>query len=332
MSKKIRNLKQFSTSNDRYEGANLMCPGCAHNIIVREVLNATDDPVVIANATGCLEVCTAVYPKTSWDVSWIHIGFENAAVAAAAVQTTFETLKKQRRLPEATQKLVDEGRDVKFVAFGGDGGTYDIGFQSLSGAFERGHNFMYVCLDNEVYANTGGQRSSSTPIGASTSTSPAGKVSYGEKMMKKSIVEIMSDHGAPYVAQVSPSKWKDMVRKVQKGYEANGPVFINAMSACTTEWRFAPEDTIQVSDLGVDSCVWPLYEIINERDEHGIIYKTQLNITYRPKNKIPVEEYLAAQPRFRHLFKPENRHIIDLWQKAVDTRWENLQRREEAGV
>ena len=241
-------------------------------------------------------------------------------------------MKKKGKLPPATQKMVDEGREPKIVAFAGDGGTYDIGFQSLSGAFERGHNFMYVCLDNEVYANTGGQRSSSTPIGASTTTSPAGSVSYGEKMMKKSMVEIMSDHGAPYVAQVSPSKWKDLVKKVQKGFEVNGPVYINAQSACTTEWKHAPEDTIEVSDLGVDSCVWPLYEIINERDEHGIIYSTKLNITYRPKKKIPVEEYLAAQPRFRHLFKPENRHIIDLWQKAVDARWEYLQKREEAGV
>jgi len=265
-------------------------------------------------------------------VSWIHIGFENAAVAIATASAAYEVLKRKGRLPEATKKMIEEGREPKFVAFAGDGGTYDIGFQSLSGAFERGHNFMYVCLDNEVYANTGGQRSSSTPIGASTTTSPAGTVSYGEKMMKKSMVEIMSDHGAPYVAQVSPSKWKDLVKKVQKGFEVYGPVYINAQSACTTEWKHAPEDTIEVSDLGVESCVWPLYEIINERDEHGIIYNTKLNITYRPKNKIPVEEYLAAQPRFRHLFKPENRHIIDLWQKAVDTRWERLQRREEAGV
>ncbi len=332
MVKKIKNLKEFSLSNDRFEGANLMCPGCAHNIIVREVLNATDDPIIVATATGCLEVCTAVYPKTSWDVSWLHIGFENAAVAAATISAAYEVMKKKGKLPPATQKMVDEGREPKIVAFAGDGGTYDIGFQSLSGAFERGHNFMYVCLDNEVYANTGGQRSSSTPIGASTTTSPAGSVSYGEKMMKKSMVEIMADHGAPYVAQVSPSKWKDLVKKVQKGFEVNGPVYINAQSACTTEWKHAPEDTIEVSDLGVDSCVWPLYEIINERDEHGIIYSTKLNITYRPKKKIPVEEYLAAQPRFRHLFKPENRHIIDLWQKAVDARWEYLQKREEAGV
>jgi pyruvate ferredoxin oxidoreductase beta subunit len=325
MVKQIKNLKEFSTSNDRFEGSNLMCPGCAHNIIVREVLNATDDPIIVATATGCLEVCTAVYPHTSWDVSWMHIGFENAATAIAGVEAMHKARKRKGLIPEGQ-------RDPKFVAFGGDGATYDIGFQWLSGAVERGHDFMYVCLDNEVYANTGGQRSSSTPLGASTTTSPAGRVSYGEKKMKKSMMEIMSAHGAPYVAQVAPNKWKDMVKKVQRGFETEGPVYINAMSACTTEWKFAPEDTIAVSDLGIDSCVWPLYEIINDIDDDGVIVDTKLNITYRPKNKIPVREYLEAQPRFRHLFKGDHEDVIKTWQKLVDSRWELLQRREEANV
>ncbi|NPA74351.1 MAG: pyruvate ferredoxin oxidoreductase, partial [Epsilonproteobacteria bacterium] len=167
MSKTIKNLKQFSTSNDRFEGAHLLCPGCAHSIIVRELLNCTDDNLVISNATGCLEVSTAVYPHTSWDASWIHIGFENAATAVTGAEAMYKALKRKG-------KLKDPDKPVKFVAFGGDGATYDIGFQFLSGAVERGHDFTYVCLDNEVYANTGGQRSSSTPIGASTMTTPAG--------------------------------------------------------------------------------------------------------------------------------------------------------------
>jgi len=314
--KKIKNLKSFSTSADRFEGANLLCPGCAHSIIVREVLNATNDDLVLSTATGCLEVCTAVYPYTSWDASWIHIGFENAATAVTGAEAMYKALKRKGRLPQSD-------RNPKFVAFGGDGASYDIGFQWISGAFERGHNFMYVTLDNEVYANTGGQSSSSTPIGASTTTAPAGRVSYGEKRHKKDMMAIMAAHGAPYVAQVAPNKWKDMVKKIQTGLNTEGPVYINAMSACTTEWRFPASDTIAVSDVAVDSLVFPLYEIING---------TELRITYRPKNVLPVKDYLGIQGRFKHLFKPENRHLIDEWQKRVDAHWEYLQRREEAKV
>lgn len=314
--KKIKNLKEFSTSADRFEGANLLCPGCAHSIIVREVLNATNDDLILSASTGCLEVCTAVYPYTSWDASWIHIGFENGSSAVAGAEAMYKALKTKGRLKQPD-------RVPKFVAFGGDGATYDIGFQWISGCFERGHNMMYVCLDNEVYANTGGQRSSSTPIGSSATTSPAGSTSYGEKKHKKDMMSIMAAHGAPYVAQVAPNKWKDMVAKIQKGFAAEGPVYINAMSACTTEWKFAPEDTIAVSDLAVDSLVFPLYEIIDGR---------KLNITYRPKNVIPVRDYLGAQGRFKHLFTKQYDYLIDEWQKRVDKDWDYLQRREEASV
>ena len=316
MSKEIRNLKQFSTSNDRFEGAHLLCPGCAHSIIVRELLNCTDDNLVIANATGCLEVCTAVYPHTSWDASWIHIGFENASTAASGAEAMYKALKNKGRLK-------DPDKPVKFVAFGGDGATYDIGFQFLSGAVERGHDFTYVCLDNEVYANTGGQRSSSTPIGANTATTPAGRVSYGKKKMKKDIVAIMAANGAPYVAQVAPNKWKDMVKKYQKALATEGPVFINAMSACTTEWKFPSNETIEVSNLATDSLVFPLYEIENGH---------KLTITYRPRKIVPVRDYLGVQGRFKHLFKKENEYLIDEMQKTVNAKWELLQRREEAGV
>ena len=313
---KTKNLKNFSTSAERFEGANLLCPGCAHSIIVREVLNATNDPLILAASTGCLEVCTAVYPHTSWDASWIHIGFENGSTAVAGAEAMHKALAKKGRLKQPD-------RNPKFVSFAGDGASYDIGFQWISGCFERGHNIMHVVLDNEVYANTGGQRSSSTPIGSSTTTAPAGRVSYGEKMHKKDMMAIMAAHGAPYVAQVSPGKWKDMVKKIQHGMSVEGPVFINAVSACTTEWKFAPEDTMMVTDLATDSLVFPLYEIIDGR---------KLNITYRPKNVIPVKYYLVAQGRFKHLFKPENKHVLDEWQARVDRDWEYLNRREEARV
>lgn len=314
--KQIKSLKSFSTSAERFEGAHVLCPGCAHSIIVREILNATNSNLVVSAATGCLEVCTAIYPHTSWDCSWIHIGFENASTAVAGAEAMNKALRNKGRISADTP-------EPKFVAFGGDGATYDIGFQWISGCFERGHNMMYVCLDNEVYANTGGQRSSSTPIGASATTSPAGTTSYGEKRNKKDILGIMAAHGSPYVAQVAPNKWKDMVKKIQRGLETEGPTFINAMSACTTEWKFAPHETIEASDLAVDSLVFPLYEIING---------TELNITYRPKNIIPVRDYLAFQPRFKHLFTKQYEYIIEEWQKRVDERWVYLQRREEAKV
>ncbi|GHV03081.1 pyruvate ferredoxin oxidoreductase subunit beta [Campylobacterota bacterium] len=318
--KPIKNLKDFSTVVERFQGGHRLCPGCSHSVIVREFVNATDEELCISNATGCLEVCSTIYPFTSWNVSWIHIGFENAAAAISGVEAMHKSLKNQGK--SFSQK------PVHFLAFGGDGGTYDIGFQSLSGAAERGHNFIYVCIDNEGYMNTGGQRSSSTPIGSSTTTSPAGKVSYGEKQTKKDLVAIMSAHHCKYVAQVAPSSWKDLVQKAQKAYAVNGPVFINAMSPCPTEWKFDPALSMEVSKVMVDSCVCPLYEIEHNHDDFG--YK--LTITYEPKNKLPVKDYIAMQGRFKHLFKPENAHILELWQKNVDAKWDYLRRRQDAGV
>ncbi|MBD3795561.1 MAG: pyruvate ferredoxin oxidoreductase [Epsilonproteobacteria bacterium] len=312
----VKNLKEFSTANERFEGAHLLCPGCAHSMIVRELMNCSDDNLVISSNTGCLEVSTAVYPYTSWDTSWIHVGFENAATVISGAEAMFKARKRKGTLknPDAS---------TKFVAFGGDGSTYDIGFQWLSGAVERGHDFTYICLDNETYANTGGQRSSATPIGSSTTTAPAGRVSYGEKQNKKDMMSIMAANGAAYVAQVAPNKWKNMAQVFQKALATEGPCYINAMSACTTEWKFEPKDTIHILDLATDSLVFPLYEIVGG---------TELNINYRPKNIIPVKDYLGAQGRFKHLFKPENAHVLEEWQRRVDAHWVYLQRREEARV
>lgn len=314
MTKEVKNLKQFSKSAEKFEGANLLCPGCAHGMIIREVLNAVDGHILIGNSTGCIEVSTAVYPYTSWDVPWIHIGFENGSTAVAGAEAMYKALARKGKY---------QGEKPKFVAFGGDGSTYDIGFQWISGCFERGHDLTYVCFDNEVYANTGGQRSGSTPLGSNTSTTPAGRVSYGKKEKKKDILAIFAAHGSPYVAQVAPNKWKDMNKKIKTAIDTEGPTFINALSACTTEWRFDCNNTVEMMDLAVDSLVFPLYEIVNGHELH---------ITYRPKNIIPVRDYLGVQGRFKHLFKPENEHIIEQWQKDVDKKWELLQRREEAGI
>jgi pyruvate ferredoxin oxidoreductase beta subunit len=315
--KEIKNLKDFSTSVEKFEGGHRLCPGCSHSIIVRQIVNASDYNLVVGYATGCLEVCTSIYPFTSWNVSTIHVGFENAATVVSGAETMYKVLKSKGALP------CNNGKDTKFIAFGGDGATYDIGLQYISGAMERGHDMLYVCLDNEGYMNTGGQRSSSTPTGGATTTSPAGSVSYGEKQKKKDIIGIMAASGADYVAQVSPSHWKDLVRKTQKALETKGGSFLNAVSPCPTEWKFEAKDSMHINELAVESCVFPLYEIENGQ---------KLTVNYKPKNKIPVRDYLAAQGRFKHLFKPQFEHVIEEFQRDVDARWAYLLKREEAGV
>ena len=240
-------------------------------------------------------------------VEWFATFFENAPAVASGIERALKHKKEKHNV----------------LIIGGDGSTFDIGFQWLSGAMERGHDFTYICLDNENYANTGGQRSSATPIGATTSTAQAGSHSYGKKEKKKDIVAIMAAHGAPYVAQLAPNKWKSMAKGFQKALEIDGPCFINTVSPCTTEWRFDPKDTILLTDLATESLMFPIYEIL---DGH------ELNILYRPKNVIAVEDYLGAQGRYKHLFKPENKHIITEIQDGIDKNWEMLQRREEARI
>jgi pyruvate ferredoxin oxidoreductase beta subunit len=269
------------------------------------MLAAIDDPVVVANATGCLEVATTIYPYTAWRVPWIHNAFENAASTMSGVEAAYRSMVRQGKLEE---------QDVKFIAFGGDGGTYDIGLQALSGAVERGHQFLYVCYDNGAYMNTGIQRSSATPFGAHTTTSPAGEVVPGKKQFRKDLTQIMAAHDIPYAAQASPSKWRDLMEKTRKAVNADGPAFMNVLSSCNRGWRHATDETIEVTQLAVDSCYWPLYEV-----EDG-----EWRLTYKPRKKLPVEKWLERQGRFRHLFKPQNRHMIEEMQAEVDRRWETL--------
>jgi pyruvate ferredoxin oxidoreductase beta subunit len=282
-----------------------LCAGCCASITVRQMLAAIDDPVVIANATGCLVVATTIYPYTAWRVPWIHNAFENAASTISGVEAAYRSLVKQGKIPE---------QNVKFLAFGGDGGTYDIGLQALSGAVERGHQFLYVCYDNGAYMNTGIQRSSATPHGAHTTTSPAGKVIPGKQQYRKDLTAIMAAHGIPYVAQAAPSRWRDLMKKTRKAVECGGPAFMNVLSSCNRGWRHGTDETIELTQLAVDTCYWPLFEV-----EDG-----EWKLTYKPKEKPPVEEWLKRQGRFRHLFRPENRKVIDELQAEVDRRWERL--------
>ncbi|MBN1315186.1 MAG: hypothetical protein JXA42_06955, partial [Anaerolineales bacterium] len=199
-------------------------------------------------------------------------------------------------------------------AFGGDGGTYDIGLQSLSGALERGHKMMYVCYDNGAYMNTGIQRSSATPMGASTTTTPAGKQSSGKKQWRKDLTAIAAAHDIPYVAQASPHRWKDLVSKARKGAAADGPAFMTVLAPCNRGWRIPSEDSIKAAELAVETCYWPLFEV-----EEG-----QWRLNYKPRTKLPVVEWLKTEGRFRHLFKEENEEVLDAIQQQVDLRWERL--------
>lgn len=297
--------KELAKKPDRLSPGHRLCAGCAAPIIVRQILAAIDEPVVVANATGCLEVATTIYPYTAWRVPWVHSAFENAASTIAGIEAAYRSLVRQGKIPD---------RGIKFIAFGGDGGTYDIGFQALSGALERGHQFVYICYNNEAYMNTGIQRSGATPLGAHTTTSPAGTVIPGKQQMRKDLTAIVAAHDIPYVAQAAPTQWKDLMEKVRKAVNCGGPAFINVLSSCNRGWRHETYETLEITQLAVDTCYWPLYEV-----ENGV-----WRLTYKPKEKLPVEEWLKRQGRFRHLFRPENRHLIDELQAEVDRRWERL--------
>ncbi len=300
------NLRELSKQPELFAPGHRMCTGCGAPIVVKMVMMAAQYPLVVANATGCLEVSTCIAGFTSWETPWIHNAFENAAATIAGVETMYRSLKKQGKIND----------DIRFIAFGGDGGTSDIGFQSLSGAMERGHDITYICYDNGAYMNTGIQRSSATPFGADTATCPVGSDSWGKPQHRKDLTRIMAAHGIPYVAQAAPSHWLDLMRKVRKALDIKGPKFINIIAPCNRGWRTRTDDAIQMSRLAVETCHWPLFEI-----DGG-----STRITFTPKEKKPLTEFLKPQGRFKHMFAPGNEWMLEEAQKQVDLCWERLQR------
>ena len=300
----MANLKEMAKQEERLTGGHRACAGCGIPIIVRQVMHSIKDPVVVGCATGCLEVVTTIYPYTAWKVPFLHNAFENAAATVSGVETAYRALKKKGKISE----------DIKFVAFGGDGGTYDIGFQSLSGAMERGHDMLYVCYDNEAYMNTSIQRSSATPFGANTTTAPAGKVKQGKEQFRKDLTECMVAHNIPYVAQSAVGNWMDLTKKIEKAMTIKGPKFIVVLQPCQLGWGYPMDNTVALGQLAVDTCFWPLYEV-----ENGV-YK----LTYKPKEKKTVVEWLKLQGRFKHLFKPGNEKLLEQIQANVDKNWEKL--------
>ncbi len=299
-------LKELVKKEELFTGGHRLCAGCGIPPIVRLVLRSTDAGVVAATSTGCLEVGTTIYPYTSWRIPWIHSAFENAAATISGVESAYRALKRKGK--------IREDKDIKFVAFGGDGGTYDIGLQSLSGALERRHDFLYICYDNGAYMNTGIQRSSATPFASATTTSPAGEVLPGKGEPRKDLTRIVVAHNVPYAGQASPHNFSDLSRKAEKALRIKGPTFLNILSPCPLGWYTKPEDSMKLAKLAVDTCYWPLYEV-----EDGV-----LKVNYRPREKKPIVDWLKVQGRFKHLFKPGRESIIEEIQKEIDRQWQNL--------
>ncbi|MBU0671789.1 MAG: pyruvate ferredoxin oxidoreductase, partial [Candidatus Margulisbacteria bacterium] len=246
-------LKELVKRKDPLTGGHRACAGCGFPQIVKMILMASKDPVVVVCATGCLEVTTTIFPYSAWNVPFLHNAFENAGATMSGVEAAYNALKRKGKVKG----------NINFVAFGGDGGTYDIGLQSLSGAMERGHNLLYVCYNNEAYMNTGIQRSGATPRGASTTTEPAGKVRQGKQRTRKDLTGIMAAHKIPYVAQASGGYYMDVIRKAEKAFSIPGAKFMNVLQPCRLGWAYKPELTMEIAKLAVQTCVWPVYEVEN---------------------------------------------------------------------
>lgn len=291
---------------DYFAPGHRACIGCGEALAVRLVTKALGREVIISNATGCMEIVSSPFPTTSWRVPWIHTLFENASAVASGIEAALKILNEKGT----------RAKMPKVVAMGGDGATLDIGLQSLSGAWERGHDFLYVCFDNEAYMNTGIQRSSGTPFGAATTTSPAGKLSIGQTTWKKNMPAIAAAHDIPYVATACPSYPFDLIEKVTKAVATHGPSYLHVLSPCPTGWRYPTDLSIRLGRLAVETGVFPLYEV-----ENG---KYRLN--FDSSKLRPVRDYLTPQGRFRHLPKEE----IERMQEGVNKEYQKLKRKVEA--
>lgn len=297
-------LKGLSRDPELFTAGHRACSGCGFPQAIRLVLKAAEHPVVASSATGCLEVTSTVYPFTSWRSSFIHSAFENAAATISGIEAAYRALTRFGRPP----------RKIEFIAFAGDGGSYDIGLQALSGALERGHDFLFVCYDNEAYANTGVQRSGATPRAAATTTTPSGRESYGKVQERKNLTAIVAAHGIPYVAQASIAHWRDLVVKTKKALAVEGPAFINILAPCRLSWATPPEETVDLVFHAVDCCYWPLYEVENGR----------WKLSLKPKRKRTYVDWLRRQGRFQHLFRNGNEEFLQELEAEVDRRWHEL--------
>ena len=263
------------------ESGHRACLGCGEALAARLVTEAAGPDVILTNATGCLEVFTTPWPESAWRVPWVHSLFENSGAIASGV--------------EAAMKA--QGKSTKVIAMGGDGGTFDIGFQALSGMLERGHNVLYVCFDNEAYMNTGIQRSGSTPHSAMTTTSPPGKDRMGKRHLKKDIISIVAAHHIPYAATATVAFPSDIRKKVRRAMAIDGPTFLQIHCPCPLGWGHEGDLSIEVARLAVQTGMFPLIEL-----ERG-----GLTGVIPIRDPLPITEYLKRQQRFRHLFADDPR-------------------------
>ncbi len=277
----VSQLRKKQPRFSAIEAGHRACLGCGQALAVRLVTEATGPDIAVANATGCLEIFTTPWPESSWRVPWIHSLFENTGAIASGMEAALKA----------------QGKSTKVLAFGGDGGTFDIGFQALSGMLERDHNVLYVCYDNEAYMNTGVQRSGSTPHAAMTNTSPPGKERMGKRHLKKDVINIVASHHIPYAATASVAYPSDLRKKVRRALAIEGPTFLQIHAPCPLGWGHDGSKSIEIARMAVESGLYPLVEL--ERGE--------LTGVMPIRKQIPVTDYLKAQQRFRHLFAKENR-------------------------
>jgi len=286
-----------------------MCAGCGAALAMRWIMKIVGRNAIVVNATGCVEVTTTQYPYTSWLNPYIHVAFENAAAVASGIETAIEVLRRRG--------LWRSG-DTKVIAIAGDGGTYDIGLQALSGMLERGHRVLYILYDNEAYMNTGIQRSGSTPKFAWTTTTPVGEVLRGKIQWKKDIMGIVIAHRIPYAATATVAYINDLANKVRTALEclSEGPAFLHIYTPCTPGWRIPDNKTIEVAKLAVETGFFPLYEW-----DHGrFVLNPPSNMHLDKTKRKPLEAYLKMQGRFAHLREEEVREL----ERELDEYWRYL--------
>ncbi len=285
-------MQALQAENELVHPGSFSCPGCGLTMAYRHVLKALGKNTVVVTTAGCGSVVAGYYPMTSIKLPFFHCSFGTAASTASGLRAGLDMMGKER---------------THVLAWAGDGGTFDIGLQSLSGAAERNDNIIYVCYDNEAYMNTGVQRSSATPFGTWTTTTPADAP---EERAKKDIVGIMAAHGIPYIATACTSYPEDLQRKVRRAGGIQGFRFLHVLAPCPTGWMYAASETVHIGRLAVMSRTFPLFEILDGE-------KTCLSPM---PGKVPVTEYLAAQRRFRSLGEEDVKRI----QEDVDHRWARL--------